>query len=48
MGMIGGNEGAEACDAPCSTRDLGYVLGVEGDELLELGQGYTSSYVLYD
>ena len=37
MGMIG-----------CSTRDLGYVLGVEGDEPLELGQGYTSSYVLYD
>ena len=36
MGMVGGNEGAEARDAPHSTRDPGSVLNVEGGEPLEL------------
>ena len=45
MGMVGGNEGAEARDAPCSTRDPGCVLGVEGGELLELEWVYASPYV---
>ena len=43
MGMVGGNEGAEA--APRSTRDPGCVLGVEGGELLELEWVYASPYV---
>ena len=45
MGMVGGNEGAEARDAPRSSRDPGSVLNVEGGEPLELERVYTSPYV---
>ena len=45
MGMVGGNEEAEARDAPRSTRDPGCELGVENGELLELERVYASPYV---
>ena len=44
MGMVGGNEGAEARDAPRSTRDPGCMLGVEGGEPLEPERVYASPY----